>query len=82
MATQTESTVHLNKSRGNSYGHQTEKQPQIRSTALVTGPSVVPLTLDQRHELIAVAAYHLAEARNMFPMLRCDARFGAVRTAC
>jgi hypothetical protein len=33
----------------------------------VTRKFVEPLTDDQRHELIAVAAYHLAERRNFEP---------------
>ena len=44
-------------------------QPEIDSTALsrVTRQFVERLTDDQRHELIAVAAYHLAEGRDFEP---------------
>jgi hypothetical protein len=69
MATQTESTARPNKSRANSHSHNAEAQPAIDSTALakVTRQFVERLTDDQRHELIAVAAYHLAEGRNFEP---------------
>jgi hypothetical protein len=69
MATQTESTARPIKSRTNSHRHNTEAQPEIDSTALVkvTRQFVEPLTDDQRHALIAVAAYHLAESRNFEP---------------
>ena len=69
MATQTESTARPNKSRANSHSHNPEAQPEIDSTALVkvTRQFVERLTDDQRHELIAVAAYHLAEDRNFEP---------------
>jgi Protein of unknown function (DUF2934) len=66
MATQTESTARRNKSRANSHSHNAEAQSEIDSTAVsrVTRQIVESLTDDQRHELIAVAAYHLAEGRN------------------
>ena len=69
MATQMESTPRPNKSRTNSHSHHAEAQPEIDSTALVkvTRQFVEPLTDNQRHELIAVAAYHLAERRNFEP---------------
>lgn len=69
MATQTESTARPNKSRANSQSHNAEAQPEIDSTALlkVTRQIVEPLTDDQRHELIEVAAYYLAEIRHFEP---------------
>jgi hypothetical protein len=69
MATQTESTARQNKSRANSHSNHGAAQPAIDSTALVkvTRQFVGSLTDDQRHELIAVAAYHLAEGRNFEP---------------
>lgn len=70
MATQTESTARPNKSRANSHSHNAAAQPEIDSTAMVKVTRrqlVEPLTDDQRHELIAVAAYHLAEGRNFEP---------------
>jgi hypothetical protein len=69
MATQTESTARPNKSRTNSHSHNAEAQTEIDSTALsrVTRQFVETLTNDQLHELIAVAAYHLAESRNFEP---------------
>jgi Protein of unknown function (DUF2934) len=69
VPTQTESTARPNKSRTNSHSHNAEAQPEIDSTALVkvTRRFVETLTDDQRHELIAVAAYHLAEGRNFEP---------------
>jgi Protein of unknown function (DUF2934) len=69
MATQTESTARPNKSRANSHSDNAAAQPEINSTALVkvTRQFVETLTDDQRHELIAVAAYHLAEGRNFEP---------------
>ena len=68
MSTQTES-VRPNKSRTNSHSHTAEAQPDINSADLskVTSLLIEPLTDYQRHELIAVAAYHLAEARNFEP---------------
>jgi DUF2934 family protein len=67
MANQTESTARPNKSRANSHSLHAAAQPEIDSTALskVTRQVVDPLR--QRRELIAVAAYHLAEARNFEP---------------
>ena len=69
MATQLESTARPDKSRMNSHRHNAESQPEIDSTAsvTVTRQFVEPLTEDQRRELIAVAAYHLAERRNFEP---------------
>jgi hypothetical protein len=68
MAMQTELTGRPNKSRANSHSHNTEAQPEIDSTALrVTRQVVEPATDEQRHERIAVAAYHLAEGRNFEP---------------
>ena len=69
MATQMEPTPRQNRSRVNSHGHIAEARPEIDSTAVVkvTRQFVEPLTDDQRHELIAVAAYHLAERRNFEP---------------
>jgi hypothetical protein len=69
MATQTESTARPNKSRANSHSHNGAALPEIDSTALikVARQFVEPLTDDQCHELIAVAAYHLAEGRNFEP---------------
>jgi hypothetical protein len=69
MAMQTELTPRLNKSRANSHSHNAEAQPEIDSTGLssVTRQVVDPLTDARRHELIAIAAYHLAEARNFEP---------------
>jgi hypothetical protein len=69
MATQTESTARPNKSRANSNSHNAGAQPEIDSTDLsrVTRQFVEQLTDDQRHELVAVAAYHLAEGRNFEP---------------
>jgi hypothetical protein len=69
MATQMEPTPRPNRSRVNSHSHNAEAQPEIDSTAVVkvTRQFVEPLTDDQRHELIAVAAYHLAERRNFEP---------------
>jgi hypothetical protein len=69
MATQMESTPRPNKSKTNSHSHHAEAQPEIDSTALVkvTRQIVEPLTDGQRHELIAIAAYHLAERRNFEP---------------
>jgi len=69
MATQAEETPRSRKSRTNSHSYRAEAQPEIDSTALgrVTRPFVDALTDDQRHELIAVIAYHLAEGRNFEP---------------
>jgi hypothetical protein len=69
MATQMESRARPNKPRTNSHSHNAEAQAEIDSTALVkvTRKFVEPLTDDQRHEFIAVAAYHLAERRNFEP---------------
>jgi hypothetical protein len=69
MATQTEAMPRSKKSRANSHSYSAEAQPEIDSTALsrVTIPFVEPLTDDQRHERIAVIAYHLAEGRNFEP---------------
>jgi Protein of unknown function (DUF2934) len=69
MAAQTDSTARSNKSRANSHSQIAEALPEIASATLsrVTRQFVEPLTDEQRHELIAVAAYHLAEGRNFEP---------------
>ena len=70
MATQTETTAAPSKSRANSHSHNAEAQPGIDSTASVKvsgRPVVEALTGDQRHGLIEVAAYYLAEGRNFEP---------------
>jgi len=69
MATQMESTPRPNRSRANSHSHHAAAQPEIDSTAVVkvSRQFIEPLTDDQRHELIAVAAYRLAEGRNFEP---------------
>jgi hypothetical protein len=69
MAMQTESTARLNKSRTNSHSHNAKVQPEIDSTDFieVARQFVEPITDDQRHQLIAVAAYRLAEDRNFEP---------------
>jgi hypothetical protein len=69
MAMQTESTARSNKSRTNSHGQNAKAQPEIDSTDFieVTGQFVEPVTDEQRHKLIAVAAYRLAEDRNFEP---------------
>ncbi len=69
MATQMESTPRSNRARDNSHGHNAKAQPEINSSALVkvTQQFLEPLIHDQRHELIAVAAYYLAEGRNFEP---------------
>jgi hypothetical protein len=70
MPTQTESTPRPNKSKANSHSHNAyEAQPEIASTSpiQVTGQDMEPLTAEQRRELVAVAAYYLAERRNFKP---------------
>jgi hypothetical protein len=69
MAMQTESTARPNISKTNSHSHTAEVQPEIDSTAFITMTRqfVDPLTDEQRHKLIAIAAYHLAEGRNFEP---------------
>jgi hypothetical protein len=69
MATQTQSTARPNKSRTNSHSHIAESLAGIDSAALstLTRQFVEPLTDEQRHELIAVAAYRMAEGRNFEP---------------
>jgi hypothetical protein len=71
MATQTDSSRQPTKSRANSE-HRIAKnaQPEIvASTAAKVAQHDVgpPLTDEQRRELIAVAAYYLAESRNFQP---------------
>ena len=64
MPTQMESTPRLNKSKANSHSQNAyEAQPEMASTIQVTGQDMEPLTSEQR-ELVAVAAYYLAERRN------------------
>jgi hypothetical protein len=68
MAIQTESTPRSNRVN-NSHSQNAKAQPEINSSALVkvTQQVLVPFNNDQRHELIAVAAYYLAEGRNFEP---------------
>jgi hypothetical protein len=70
METQMESTPRDDKSRTNSHSRNVyEAQPGIASSIPieVTRLRVEPLTDEQRHSLIAVAAYYLAESRNFEP---------------
>lgn len=70
MPTQMESTLRSNESKANSHSHNAfEAQPEIASTVpiQVTGQDMEPLTDEQRRELVAVAAYYLAERRNFKP---------------
>jgi hypothetical protein len=70
MPTQMESTPRTNRSKANSHSQNAyQPQPEIASTIpiQVAGPEMEPLTDEQRRELIAVAAYYLAERRNFKP---------------
>lgn len=69
MATQMEPTPRPNRSRVNSHSQNAEAEPEIDTTALVkmARQLVEPDTDSERHELIAVAAYYLAEGRNFEP---------------
>jgi hypothetical protein len=70
MPTQMEPTPRPNKSRANSHSQNAlEPQPEIVSTTRikVTRHDAEPFTDEQRRELIAVAAYYLAERRNFEP---------------
>ena len=70
MPTQMESTSRPNKSKANSHSQNAyEAQPEIASIIpiQVTGQDMEPLTNEQRRELVAVAAYYLAERRNFEP---------------
>ena len=70
MATQTDSSPQPNKSRTNS-AHQIAQhaQPEIAPSTVsrVVPKYIEPPTDEQRRELIAVAAYYLAERRNFQP---------------
>ena len=69
MPTQMESTLRPNESKTNSHSHHAyEAQPEIASTIpiQVTGQDMEPLT-DEQRELVAVAAYYLAERRHFKP---------------
>jgi hypothetical protein len=66
MPTQMESTPRPNKSKANSHSQNAyEAQPEMASTIpiQVTGQDIEPLT-DEQRELVAVAAYYLAERRH------------------
>ena len=69
MGTQMESTPRPNRSRANSHSQKAEAQREIDSTAdiKVTRQVAEPLSDEQRRDLIAVAAYYLAERRNFEP---------------
>jgi hypothetical protein len=70
MATQTDQLPRSNKSKANSHNHNSyEIPPEIASTSpiKVTEPHVEPVTDEQHRELVAVAAYYLAERRNFEP---------------
>lgn len=70
MPTHTEPTPRSNKSKANSHAqHAYEIPSEIASTApiQITEPDVQPVTEEQRRELIATAAYYLAERRNFEP---------------
>ena len=70
MATQTDPPTQPKKSRANSHGriHQQAQPEIVANTATKVDQQVAePLTDEQRRELIAVAAYYLAESRNFQP---------------
>ena len=70
MPTPIASTPRSNKSRANSHSQNVyEAQPEIAATIPIqmTGQDMEPLTDEQRRELVAVAAYYLAERRNFKP---------------
>jgi hypothetical protein len=70
MATQTELSSQPKSARTNAEQQIPQNaNPEIISTTVkrVSRQSVEPLTQEQRRELIAVAAYYLAEGRNFQP---------------
>ena len=70
MATRTDPSPQPNKSRANSdHGIAQNAQPEIVASTVtkVSRQVVEPITDEQRRELIAVAAYYLAERRNFQP---------------
>jgi hypothetical protein len=69
MGTQMESTPRPSRSRANSHGRNAEAQPEIVSTGVikVNRQDGEPVADERRRELIAVAAYYLAESRNFEP---------------
>jgi hypothetical protein len=69
MPTQMESTPRPSRSKANSHSQNAyEPQPEMASSIpiQVTGQDIEPLT-DEQRELVAVAAYYLAERRNFKP---------------
>jgi hypothetical protein len=67
MATQTDQSARSSKSKTNSHSHNSyEIPPEMasKSPIKVTEPQV---TDEQHRELVAVAAYYLAERRNFEP---------------
>jgi hypothetical protein len=70
MATQTDPMLRSNKSKANSQGQPpyAEQSKIISITPInVSVQRVEPLTDEQRRELVAVAAYYLAERRDFKP---------------
>jgi len=70
MATQTEPSPRSHKSKANSHSHSAYEIPAEIASATpitVTEPVIGLVTEEQRHELIATAAYYLAEGRNFEP---------------
>jgi hypothetical protein len=69
MPTRMESTPQPSRSKANSHSQNAyEAQPEMASTLpiQVTGQDIEPLT-DEQRELVAVAAYYLAERRHFKP---------------
>jgi len=66
MATQTDQSARSSKSKTNSHSHNSyEIPPEIASTSPIK--VLEPVTDEQHRELVAVAAYYLAERRNFEP---------------
>jgi len=70
MAMQTDPPTQPNKSKSNSNGRfakDTQREIVAKTVTKIVRPVAEPMSDEQRRELIAVTAYHLAESRNFQP---------------
>lgn len=70
MATQTDPSLQPNNAKAKSFGQIAHKTPPDMVSSTVTKiprQEARPLTEQQRHDLIAVTAYYMAESRHFEP---------------
>jgi hypothetical protein len=70
MATQTDPSLQPTNAKAKSFGQSAQKTPPgvvSSNVTKITRQAAEPLTDQQRHDLIAVTAYYMAESRDFEP---------------